>query len=190
MIYYIAAAVLFAALFGESSYAHAPEATWLVTLVGFIGAFLSMLIPGKFFKYDLETEASAVLTRLMKQSSVGALLVIATALLAWILIQRPDDPSVFGELYVFTAIGVFLFQGFGVAVTRHAMYLQRTRQYNSNQLVAVLLAVTLLLFTLVLYFLAFDLARPPQFHAYFRDIVAISLVLLGYGRSVYLIAHH
>jgi uncharacterized membrane protein YczE len=70
------------------------------------------------------------------------------------------------------------------------MYLQQTHQYNSNQLFAMLVAVTLLLFTLILYFLAFDLARPPDLHAYARDLIAITLTLIGYGRSVYLLARH
>jgi formate-dependent nitrite reductase membrane component NrfD len=87
-------------------------------------------------------------------------------------------------------IALFLFQGWGEVVTRHVMYLQQTHQYNSNQLVALLISVTLLLFILILYFLAFDLARPAELHAYLRDILAITLVLVGHGRALYLMAHH
>ncbi len=95
-----------------------------------------------------------------------------------------------GELYLFTVMALSLFQGFGEVIPRHVIYLQQTRQYNSNQLFAMLVAATLILFSLILYFLAFDLARPPDFHAYARNLIAITLALVGFGRSVYLMAHH
>jgi hypothetical protein len=95
-----------------------------------------------------------------------------------------------GELYVYTLIGIFLFQAIGEVITNHVLYLQRTHQYNSNQLFALLAGIALLLFVMILYFLAFDLAQPPDLHNYVRDMLAITLVLGGYGRAVFLMAHH
>jgi hypothetical protein len=70
------------------------------------------------------------------------------------------------------------------------IYLQATRQYNSNQLAAILLLVTLLLLVLVLYFIAFDWAIPRDAYVHLRDLTMITLVLLAYGRAIYLMAHH
>jgi hypothetical protein len=190
MIYVLAVAGLFAVLYGEAAFARAPSAAVIASLVALGGISLSMYVPRRAFGYTNQMHASVVLTQLMRRALVGSGMIISTTVVVWLVIGRLDDPQVFGELYLFSAIGIFIFQGFGETMARHAMYLQQTHQYNSNQLVAVILTITFLLFTLVLYFLAFDLARPPEFHAYIRDLTAISLTLIGYGRAVYLIAHH
>ena len=190
MIYIVAVSGLFGILFGEAAHSHAPESALATGLITLGGVLLSLFVPAQLFKYSNQTNASVVLTQLMRRAVVGSGMILATTVLVWLVIGRLDDPRVFGELYVFGAIGIFVFHGLGETMTRHTMYLQQTHQYNSNQLVAVLLTVTLLLFTLILYFLAFDLARPPEFHPYFRDLTAITLILIGYGRAVYLIAHH
>jgi hypothetical protein len=61
---------------------------------------------------------------------------------------------------------------------------------HSNQLVAVLVLVTLILLVLVLYFLAFDWAIPRDASIHERDLTLLTLVLLGYGRAIFLMAHH
>lgn len=190
MLYVLSVAALFALLYGEASYPQTQGIGLASGLVGGVGVSLSLLLPPLFLRYDNNMNASGVLTRLMQRAALGSGIVLATTLVVWLVIGRLDDPRVLGELYAFAAIAVFLFQGFAETMTRHTMYLQQTHQYNSNQLVAVLLAVTLLIFTLILYFLAFDLARPADLHAYLRDLTAITLVLIGYGRAVYLMAHH
>jgi hypothetical protein len=190
MIYTLTVSALFALLYGEAAYTYATASSLGAGLVTFTGVFLSLFAPRQLFRYTQQMNASMVLTRLMQRGVLGSGILLVTTLLVWLVIGRLDNPGVFGELYAFSAIGVFIFQGLGETMTGHAMYLQQTHQYNSSQLVAVLLTITLLLFTLVLYFLAFDLARPPEFHAYFRDLTAITLTLIGYGRAVYLIAHH
>ncbi len=190
MVYSLLAAALYAVLLGESARARTPETALVVVLIAFVGIWLSLDIPPRLFQYTNDDVAPAVLTRLMQRGALGSALMVGTMLLAWLIVGRLADPGLFGEFYLFAILGVFLFQGFGQVVTNHTMYLQQTHQYNSNQLFALLVAVTLLLLTLVLYFLAFDLARPPEFHAYFRNLIAITLTLLGYGRAVYLMAHH
>ncbi len=190
MLFSLTVAVSFGLLYGEAVYARVPDSALGAAIISFGGVLLSLIVPAQVFHYTNRDDASLVLTQLMRRAALGSGLMLASTISVWLLVGRWNDPGFFGELYLFTALAVFLFQGFGVTVTRHVMYLQQTHQYNSNQLVAVLLTVTLLLFALVLYFLAFDLARPPEFHAYFRDLTAITLTLIGYGRSVYLMAHH
>ncbi len=190
MLYQLTTALLFGVLFGESAYARNSGAGGVAAVVAFVGTFVSLALPALLLKYSNENEAPVVLTRLMQRGGVGSGVILLTALGVWLAVGRLADPGLFGEFYLYTALGIFLFQGFGGVITPHVMYLQQTHQYNSNQLVAVLITLTLLLFVLVLYFLAFDLSRPPEFHAYFRDLVAITLTLVGYGRAVYLMAHH
>lgn len=190
MLYPLAAAILFALLYGEAVHVRTPSAALGAAALAFVGMLLSLLAPRQIFHYSNRDVAPRVLTQLMRRAALGSGLTLVSTIAVWLVAGLWNDPGFFGELYLFTALGIFLFQGFGETVTRHVVYLQQTGQYNSNQLVAVLLTVTLLLFVLVLYFLAFDLARPPEFHAYFRDLTAITLTLIGYGRAVYLMAHH
>ncbi len=190
MLYTFIAAVGFSALYVEAAYARNPSSAPVVAFVAFLATWLALGVPQMLYKYTNEDIAPTVLTQLMKRAAVGSALMGLNTVVAWFLIARPIDPVLIGELFVFTLIALFLFQGFGEVITRHVIYLQQTHQYNSNQLAAVLLMVTLLLFVLVLYFLAFDLGRAPELHPYIRDLLAISLTLLGYGRAVYLMAHH
>lgn len=190
MMYTAAVAVLFGLLYGETARASMPGSALIAFLVGLVGIFLSLYVPRRLFAITMEMDAATVLSRLIRRAAGGSVIVIAASITVWLLIGRLDNPQVIGELYAYAAIGIFLFHGFGETMANHAMYLQRTRQYDSNQLVAVLLTTTLLIFALVLYFLAFDLAKPPELHAYLRDLTAITLTLIGFGRGVYLIAHH
>ncbi|MGB8643734.1 MAG: hypothetical protein WCF84_00725 [Anaerolineae bacterium] len=190
MFYNLVAAVVFAGLYGEAAYARTPGSAGLVALVTFIVVFAALALPSRLFKYTNADIAPVVLTQLMQRGAVGSTLIVLNTLVTGFIIGRLADPVLIGELFLFTIVGVFLFQGFGAVITRHVIYLQQTHQYNSNQLAAILLMVTLLIFVLVLYFLSFDLGRPPELHAYLRDLIAITLILLGYGRAVYLMAHH
>ena len=73
------------------------------------------------------------------------------------------------EMYMYTLIAVFIFYGFAGAIASHVVYLQQTKQYNSNQLVAVLALVTLLLFVLILYLVALDWAMARDAYIHLRD---------------------
>lgn len=190
MIYFLIASTFFAALFAEAARVLQPEAAISTTLIGLLGILLSLAIPPRLFKYTNDDHAAIVLTQLMKRGALGSALMLATTIIVWLNVGQLAEPRLLGELYIFSALGIFLFQGLGGVVTNHVMYLQQTHQYNSNQLVAILLTVTLLLFTLILYFLAFDLAHPPEFHSTIRNLLVITLTLVGYGRAVYLMAHH
>src|SRR5205823_9682763 len=100
------------------------------------------------------------------------------------------DLPLLEELYGLTFGGVILFHGFAGPFAHHVVYLQQTNQYNSNQLAAVLIAFTLLLFILVLFFLNLDFGIARDAHVQRRDLLFLSSVLVGYGWSVYKVAHH
>jgi hypothetical protein len=106
-------------------------------------------------------------------------------------LYRPSgDVSLLEGLYVYSLVAGLLFHGLGGAVASHVVYLQQTKQYNSNQLVAVLVLITLILLVLVLYFLAFDWALPRDTSIHVRDLTLLTLVVLGYSRAIFLMAHH
>lgn len=190
MPYALLIALLTASLYFTSVVAVSEAAALPAAIFAALVTFASIYLPRRFFAYHLENIAPTVLSRLMKRAAIGTVLVLAlpTAVLAfsggW------NNPEFLGELYVYTLIGIFLFQAIGEVLTNHVLYLQRTHQYNSNQLFALLAGLALLFFVLILYFLAFDLAQPPDIHNYMRDMLAITLVLVGYGRAVFLMAHH
>ncbi len=190
MFYALLTAILFGSLYATTASAVNPAATLLLALAGGILIFLSIFLPRRLFRYLEEDSAPIVLSRLMQRAVVGSVLVSAASVVAFVVCQAWSNPAALGEIYIYGLIGVILFQGVGEVVTNHVIYLQRTNQYNSNQLFAMLLGMALLLFILILYFLAFDLAQSPNLHNYARDLLAITLVLIGYGHAVFLMAHH
>lgn len=190
MLYALLIALLTAALYANSvATVNAPMILPAAGLAG-LATFLSIYLPRRFFTYHLEDIAPTVLQRLMQRAAIGVVFVLALPFAILALVGGWSNPEFLGELYVFTLIGIFLFQAVGEVLTNHVLYLQRTHQYNSNQLFALLAGLALLFFVLMLYFLAFDLAQPPEMHNYVRDMLAITLALGGYGRAVFLMAHH
>lgn len=190
LIYALLIGALTAALYANSAVTVNPTTAPAVIVIAFAAASLSIYLPRKFFHYDLEDIAPTVLQKLMQRAVIGAAFILALPILTLFLLDAWSNPVLLGELFVYTLLGLFLFQGIGEVITNHIIYLQRTNQYNSNQLFAMLAGMAFLFFTLILYFLAFDLAQPPILKNYVRDMLAITLVLVGYGRAVFLMAHH
>ncbi len=52
------------------------------------------------------------------------------------------------------------------------------------------LLITLVLFVVVLFLLALDWGIARDAYVHLRDLTLVTLILLGYGRGVYLMAHH
>ena len=128
------------------------------------------------------------MSQVISRALVAALIVLTLNVFAWFALE--DGVRLLEELYGYSLVAIFLFHGLGGAISSHVVYLQQTKQYNSDQLVAVLVLVTLSLLVLVLYFLAFDWAIPRDAYIRLRDLTLVTLALLGYGRAVYLMAHH
>lgn len=190
MLYPVIVALLFSGLFVTSAQPLYPHNLLLLgALVTFL-CFASLYFPRHLIKYTFEDPAPNVLTKLMRRALFGSILLILAGVGALFLVNAWTNPVFLGEVYFYLLIGVLLLQVVGEVMTHHVIYLQRTHQYNSNQLFAMLAGIALLIFVLVLYFLAFDLAQPPNLHNYVRDLLAVTLVLGVYSRAVYLMAHH
>jgi hypothetical protein len=191
MLYVLAASLGFGALYAQTTFAHTQSAPMALAVAAFVFVTFAMsfLVPPRFYRYTHADVAPTVLSQLMARAAAAAALVLVTNLVVWFLVGQTRVALV-EELYVYSLLAIFLFHGFGGVVASHVVYLQATRQYNSNQLAAVLLLITLLLLMLMLYFVAFDWAIPREAYIHLRDLTLITLALLAYGRAIYLMAHH
>ena len=189
-IYALAVAAMFALSYGEDVVVRAPSLAPLVLGVTFLLWWLAYLLPALLFRYDNEQPAPVVLSQLMRRAGLAITLVVAAGLFVLSLTGLWLDLPFLEELYATTLIGLVVFHGFGGTFAYHVVYLQQTRQYNSNQLAAVLIAITLLLFVLALFFLNLDFATPHDAHVQRRDLLLLTAVLIGYGWTIYKVAHH
>jgi hypothetical protein len=190
-LYALVASLGFGALYAQTTFSHtlsaaAALAMGALTLIAFAIAFV---VPPRFFSFTNADAAPVVLAQLMRRGVLAAGITLATNVAVWLSVGRESVAWV-EELYVYSLVAILLFHGFGGVIASHVVYLQATRQYNSNQLAAILLLVTLLLLVLVLYFVAFDWAIPRDAYVHLRDLTTITMVLLAYGRAIYLMAHH
>lgn len=189
-VYALCAALGFGVLYAETTFVRAQSWTWAIAFGAGTGiAFLiSFVLPPRLFCYTHEDSAPRVMSQVIARAIVAACIVLALNAFIWLALA--PSVSLLEELYVYALGAILLFHGFGGAVASHVAYLQQTQQYNSNQLVAVLGLATLTLLVLVLYCLAFDWAIPRDAYVHVRDLTLVTLVLLGYGRAIFLMAHH
>jgi hypothetical protein len=188
--YAIFASLGFGMLYAETTFTRTYSLVWAATFGAGAGiAFLiSFVVPSRSFRYTNDDVAPRVLRQVIARAIVAAGIVLALNACVWLVLV--DGVALLEELYVYALVAILLFHGLGGAVASQVVYLQQTKQYNSNQLVAVLVLVTLLLFVLILYCLAFDWAMPRDASIHVRDLTLVTLVLLGYGRAMYVMAHH
>ena len=165
-----------------------PAMAWLFGAATFLAFLISFILPPRLFRYTNDDVAPRVMSQVITRAVVAALIVLALNVGGWVVLS--GGVPLLEEMYMYTLVAILLFHGFGGAVASHVVYLQQTKQYNSNQLVAVLVLVTLILLVLVLYFLVFDWAIPRDASIHLRDLTLLTLVLLGYGRAIFLMAHH
>jgi hypothetical protein len=191
ILYALIASLGFGVLYAQTALAHTqtPALALVVGALVLVASTLAFLVPPRLFRYTDADIAPVVLSRLMARGAAAAGIALATNIAVWLIVGR-DNVALVEELYVYTLVALFLFHGLGGVIASHVVYLQATKQYNSNQLAAILLLVTLLLLVLVLYFVAFDWAIARDAYVHLRDLTMITLVLLAYGRAVYLMAHH
>lgn len=190
-IYALIASLGFGALYAQTALAHtqSPALALAVGALVVIAFASSFLVPARFFRYTDADVAPVVLSQLMARGMTAAAITLATNTAVWLIVSR-DSVALVEELYVYSLVAIFLFHGFGGVVALHVVYLQATKQYNSNQLAAILLLVSILLLVLVLYFVAFDWALLRDASVHLRDLTLITLALLAYGRAIYRMAHH
>ncbi|MBI1802356.1 MAG: hypothetical protein HYR71_12085 [Chloroflexi bacterium] len=189
-LYPTATSLLFALIYRESAVARVPSVAAAVMVFTFVVWLISYLLPPTLFRYTDEQAAPVVLSQLMRRAAVAVVCVLVCGLAVLYLTGLWDDLPLIEELYAFTLIGVVLFHGFGGPFAYHIVYLQQTQQYNSNQLAAVLIAFTLMGFILALFFLNLDFGTARDAHIQRRDLLLLTTVLLGYGWTLYKVAHH
>lgn len=180
----------FGGLYAGTAYTRTHRLEWaaLVGVLAFIAFLISLLFPPRLYKYTNADVAPHVQTQVIARAAVSSVITLALNVVVWLALDR--SVPLIEEMYMYTLITVFIFHGWAGAIATHVVYLQQTKQYNSNQLVAVIATVTLILFVLILYFITLDWAIPRDAYIHLRDLVLVTLVLVGLGRAVYLMAHH
>jgi hypothetical protein len=156
LIYALPAAAGFGVLYAETAFARtqSPAVALGFGATAFVLFVLAFVVPPRIFRYTNDDVAPRVMSRVVARAVIAAPSVLALNVGVWFALG--GGIALLEEKYVYSLVAILLFHGFGGAIASHVVYLQQTKQYNSNQLVAVLVLVTLILLILVLYFLAFD----------------------------------
>jgi hypothetical protein len=179
----------FGILYAHTAFAYAMLSTALMLGgIAFGIIFVSFVLPPQLYRYTNVDAAPRVQTQVINRAILGAFFVLALNISVWLALGGGE--SLLEELYAYTLLAIFVFHGWAGAIALHIVYLQQTHQYNSNQLVAVIGLVTLGLFVLVLFLIALDWGIVRDAYIHRRDVILITLIMLGYGRAVYLMAHH
>jgi hypothetical protein len=163
-----------------------------VAILAIVAYLLAFFIPQALFRFTLSEAAPAVMSQLSKRLGIAAAITLALGLLvAAILVPgAPSAVPIVMEIYSATFMGLIIFHAMGGLMAEQANYLQRTAQYKSDQLLAVVVAMSVLFILLTMYFLAFDLgvARAPRI--YVRDMIFGTLAFAGFAWVIYRLGHH
>jgi hypothetical protein len=189
-IYPITVSALFGAIVAELVAWRMPPLAAPLFASTFVLWLAAYLVPPRLFRYSNEQLAPVVLTALMRRAGLAVACIVAAAFVVLIATGLWLDLPLLEELYTLTLIGTIVFHGFGGPFAYHVVYLQETKQYNSNQLAAVLIAFTLMLFVLTLFFFNLDFGTPRDNVTQLRDLLIFTAVLLGYSWTIYKVAHH
>lgn len=194
----VAAQIVFSLGFGvlywemASGAAGLEESAPVIGLMATISYLIAFLVPQTLFRFSLSDVASTVLGQLSRRFAIAAGVTILLNLVVAAILARSAIPAVpiIMEVYSATALGLVVFHALGGLMAEQANYLQRTAQYKSDQLLAVVVAMCVLFVLLLMYFLAFDLAttRPPRI--YVRDMVFATLAVAGFVWLVFRLGHH
>lgn len=168
------------------------ESAPIIGLLATVAYLIAFLVPQMLFRYSLEHVASTVLGQLSRRFAVAAAITLfLNVAIAAILVRGNDLPvPIVMEIYSATVLGLFIFHALGGMMAEQGNYLQRTKQYNTNQLFTVVVALSVLFIFLTMYFLSFDLAVARAPRIYVRDMIFSTLAITGFGWFVYRLAHH
>lgn len=180
----------FGVLYAGTAFAriHRLESASVIGVLAFVAFLVSFFLPPRFYTYATDDVAPRVQTQVISRAAVSSMITLVLNVTVWVALGR--SVPLLEEMYMYTLITVIIFHGWAGAIASHVVYLQQTKQYNSNQLVAVIALVTLILFVLILYFITLDWAIVRDAYIHLRDLVLVTLVLVGFGRAIYLMAHH
>jgi hypothetical protein len=190
IVYALIISTLFGLVYGEATAIRSPAAATLVLVLTVALWLVSYLLPPLLFRYHNDQQAPVVLSRLMSRAGIAVACVVVASVFALAATGLWLDLPYIEELFAFTLIGIVLFHGFGGPFAQHVVYLQQTGQYDSDQLAAALIGFTLMLFVLALFFLNLDFGIARDAHVQRRDLLLLTTSLIGYGRTIYLVAHH
>lgn len=185
----VLASVGFGCLYGLTVGYHGGPGALAGTVIGLV-YLAAFVLPTRLFAYTDRDVAPAVLSQLGRRWVLATCLtVVAGAVAAWL---TPWDRALqlAEELYMYSLVAIVVFHGLAGMYASHVVYLQATRQYNSNQLLALTMLLVLLLVMLMMYFLAFDFAASRETYVYVRDMLLVTLTLVGFGWHGFRIAHH
>jgi hypothetical protein len=179
----------FGALYGYTASFHGGPgmAVGLATTAIFA---VSFLVPGRLFRYVTTDAAPLVLSQLGRRWLLAAALSLAAALLLAAATPWGRPLQLAEELYMYTVVAILVFHGLAGLYADHIVYLQVTKQYNSNQLLAITMLLVVVFVMLILYFLSFDFAASREPYVYVRDLALVTLAFTGFGWHAFRIAHH
>jgi hypothetical protein len=170
----------------------AGERAPLIAGLAFVAYLAAFFAPQPFFRFTLKDPAATVLAQLSRRFGIAAAITLVLNVLVAALMMpgAANAVAIAMEIYMLTLVGLIVFHAMGGLMAEQANYLQRTAQYVSDQLLAVVVALCVLFVLLAMYFLAFDLAaaRPPRI--YVRDMVFGTQVIAGFVWFIYRLAHH
>ncbi|MBU1879190.1 MAG: hypothetical protein KJ734_09605, partial [Chloroflexi bacterium] len=182
-----------AVLYGELTWHHTGGSLPTALLDGglvFVGILVAFLVPPRLFRYSNDMLAPHVLTKLTNRGVLTLGIVFLLSLVTLALCWPNRSIQLVQELYAYTLIAGLIFFVLGDVYANHVVYLQVTKQYNSDQLLIVTVALTALMILLALYFLALDALMPRDAHVHIRDLLILTVVGYGYGWHLYKIGHH
>ena len=179
----------FGALYGYTVSFHGGPGAAIGALVAaiFVAAFL---IPARLFRYSRTDAAPVVLTQLSRRWILAACLSLGAALLVALSTPWTKPLQLAEELYLYSMVAILVFHGLAGLYADHIVYLQVTKQYNSNQLLAITMLLVTLFIVLILYFLSFDFTASREPYVYVRDLAVVTLAITGFGWHAFRIAHH
>ncbi len=168
------------------------ESAPVIGLLGAVSYLIAFFVPQMLFRFSLKDVANTVMSQLSRRFAVAAAVTLAlNVVVAAILTRGMDNPvPVVMEVYGATVLGLIIFHAMGGLMAEQGNYLQRTAQYNTNQMFSAVVAVSVLFIVLTMYFLSFDLAVARDPRIYVRDMVFSTLAVGGFGWFVYRLAHH
>jgi hypothetical protein len=169
-----------------------PGKAPFLALLAVAAYLIAFFLPQSLFRFSMSDAAPVVLGRLSRRFGIAAgitLLLnifVATTLTA----GTPGKVAVAMEVYSATLLGLIVFHVMGGLMAEQANYLQRTNQYKSDQLLAVVVVLCMLFVVLAMYFLAFDLGIQRAPRIYVRDMVFGTLSVSGFAWFIYRLGHH
>jgi hypothetical protein len=179
----------FGSLFGYTVAFHGGPGTAVGVATAVIFA-VSFLVPGRLFRYATTDAAPLVLSQLGRRWLLAVVLSLAAAVLVAAATPWGRPLQLAEELYMYMVVAILVFHGLAGLYADHIVYLQVTKQYNSNQLLAITMLLVVVFIVLVLYFLSFDFAASRESYVYVRDLSVVTLALVGFGWHAFRIAHH